>query len=124
MYRHAKHVDDLTQQIEALVAHSARLDNWVNALKGEAKILQDEIDAMMLRAMHARLAQNRRTFVSQSGASVSPPSVLSYSFARAVKPTANQSAGFNARVRRFRGVRNRLGIMGGSNGGLLARQAR
>ena len=33
---HAQHVDDLTQQIEALTAHGARLDNWVNALKGES----------------------------------------------------------------------------------------
>ena len=50
----------------------------------------------------SRLARNRRTFISQSDGSVSPPSDLIYTVARASYSSANQSAVFNARMQRFR----------------------
>ena len=56
-------------------------------------------------AAQAHLARNRRTFVSQSDGSISPPSDLIHTIARASYSSANQSAALNARMRiRFRGA--------------------
>ena len=42
-HAHRKIVDGLTTQLRTMTEHASRLDTWVNSLKGEVKMLQDEI---------------------------------------------------------------------------------
>ena len=42
-HAHRKVVDGLTTQLKSMAAHAGRLDTWVNSLRGEVKMLQDEI---------------------------------------------------------------------------------
>jgi len=42
---HARKLDETRQELEAMTQHSHRLDNWVNSLKAEVRMLKNEIEA-------------------------------------------------------------------------------